>query len=217
MIIAIDGPAGSGKSTVSKALAKRLNFIYVDTGAIYRAVTLKVLQNGLSLDDDVGICRLVDDVHIEFKESNGKLTVLLDEGDVTEEIRSSEVTNNVSLISNKAFVREKLINLQKSCASDEGSVVEGRDIGTVIFPEAEKKFFLDADLDVRAKRRYIEIKDKNNSAELEKVQNDINRRDSMDSSRKVAPLIKADDAINVDTTNLTIDEVVDFIFNEIKQ
>ncbi|MGR3220561.1 MAG: (d)CMP kinase [Candidatus Anammoxibacter sp.] len=211
MIIAVDGPAGSGKSTVSKMLAKRLGFKYIDTGAIYRAVTLKVIQNGSDLDDEEKICQLIDETTIELNETNGNFRVLLDSVDVTKDIRSTDVTSKIFYISNKASIRAKLIDYQRSCADGVGAVVEGRDIGTVIFPDAANKFFLDADADERAKRRFLEVKDQNASAKLTDVYDNIKKRDESDSTRKVAPLKPADDAIKIDTTNMTLEEVVDNI------
>ena len=157
MIIAVDGPAGSGKSTISKRLAEKLGFKYVDTGAIYRAITLKVIQHSVDFSNEKEICRLVESTKIELKEINGNLMVLLDGTDVTKEIRNNTVTNNIHFISDKASVRERLIKLQRDCAGGVDAVVEGRDIGTVIFPDAGKKLFLNADIEERAKRRYKDI------------------------------------------------------------
>lgn len=211
MIIAVDGPAGSGKSTISKRLAERLGFKYVDTGAIYRAITLKVIQRGLDFSNEKEICRLVENTKIELKKINGNLMVLLDGTDVTKEIRNNTVTNNIHFISNKASVRERLIKLQRDCANEVDAVVEGRDIGTVIFPNAGKKLFLNADIEERAKRRYKEIIKQDSSMELSKVIDDIKRRDHKDISRGAAPLKQAEDAILVDTTNMSIEDVLDYI------
>ena len=211
MIIAIDGPAGAGKSTVAKALASRLGFKYVDTGAIYRAVTLKVMNEGLDLKDEVAVCELIDKSTIELKYVDGKLSVLLDGVDVTVEIRSQSVTNKIFFVSNKASIRSRLIKHQKDCANGVDAVVEGRDIGTVIFPDAEKKFFLNADVNVRAKRRYCELAGNDPAAKLSKILEDIKLRDKNDSTRQVAPLMKVEDAISIDTTNLAPEEVVDSI------
>ncbi len=216
MIVAIDGPAGSGKSTVSKILAGRLGFTYVDTGAIYRAVTLKIIQSGLDLDDEQGICEAAEKVKIEFCENNGNRRVLLDGVDVTDEIRTPDVTNKICHVSDRAAVRQKLIQVQKDCANGVNAVVEGRDIGTVIFPDAEKKFFLSADIEERAKRRFAEVVKKDASIELAKIQEDIKRRDHKDSTREAAPLAMSDDAIFIDTTNLPIEEVVNTICKKLE-
>ncbi|MGR3318913.1 MAG: (d)CMP kinase [Candidatus Anammoxibacter sp.] len=211
MIIAIDGPAGSGKSTVSKILAKRLGFTYIDTGAIYRAVTLKVIQGGLNFDDEEKICKLIDDTKIELSYINGNFSILLDGVDVTKEIRNPNVTSKIFFISNKASIRKKLVGHQKTCAEGVDAVVEGRDIGTVIFPDAENKFFLNADVGERAKRRFLEVKEQDSLAELEDVYDDIKKRDESDSTRKVAPLKRVEDAIYIDTTNISVEDVVDNI------
>ena len=211
MIIAVDGPAGSGKSTISKRLAEKLGFKYVDTGAIYRAITLKVIQHSVDFSNEKEICRLVESTKIELKEINGNLMVLLDGTDVTKEIRNNTVTNNIHFISDKASVRERLIKLQRDCAGGVDAVVEGRDIGTVIFPDAGKKLFLNADIEERAKRRYKEIIKQESSMELSKVIDDIKQRDHKDISRGTAPLKQAEDAILVDTTNMSIEDVLDYI------
>ena len=211
MIIAIDGPAGAGKSTVAKALATRLGFKYVDTGAIYRAVTLKVMNEGLDLEDEESICKLIDNTKIELKYINNKLNVLLDNVDVTTVIRNQSVTNKICFISSKGAIRNKLIRHQKDCTDGVDAVVEGRDIGTVIFPDAEKKFFLTADVNVRAKRRYCELAGNDPAAELAKILDDIKHRDKSDSTRQIAPLKRVEDAVSIDTTSLAIEEVVDSI------
>ena len=215
LIIAIDGPAGSGKSTVSKILAKKLGFKYIDTGAIYRTVTLKVIQAGLNLDDEKKICNLIEDTKIELNYINGNFCILLDGVNVTKDIRSPDVTSKIFFISNKASIREKLVGLQKDCAKEVDAVVEGRDIGTVIFPDAENKFFLDADVGERAKRRFSEVKDQDASAKLTDVYDNIKKRDESDYTRKVAPLRPAEDAINIDTTNMSLEEVVDNILKKL--
>lgn len=213
MIVAIDGPAGSGKSSVAKILAQKLGFKYIDTGAIYRAITLKVFQNSIDFNDEKKICQLIDNTKIELIDNNGTLKVLLDSVNVTTEIRNSEVTNKIVFISGKSSIRKKLIKHQKECAYGVNAIVEGRDIGTVIFPDAEKKFFLSANIEERANRRYLELKKRNSSIKLEDVLQDIEKRDKSDSTRKAAPLKKSDDAVFIDTTNLSLEEVVDNVRN----
>lgn len=209
LIIAIDGPAGSGKSTISRMLAQRLGFMYVDTGAVYRAVTLKVINSGVDMGDEDEMCRLIDDTRIALRYDDGKLTVFLDGDDVSLAIREPSVTNKIAFISNKASVRKKLIRHQKECADGIDAVVEGRDIGSVIFPDADKKFFLSADVAERARRRYTELVERGLSVEYEDILSDIKIRDAGDSTRDAAPLQQVDDAVFIDTTNESIDDVVD--------
>ena len=209
MIVAIDGPAGSGKSSAAKMLAQKLGFKYIDTGAIYRAVTLKVIQNRLDFNDEEKICQLIDNTEIDLIDNNGTLNVLLDGVNVTNEIRNSRVTNKIVYISGKSSIRKKLIKHQKECAYGVNAIVEGRDIGTVIFPDAEKKFFLSAKIEERAKRRFLELEKRDSSVKFEDVLKDIEKRDESDSTRKAAPLKKSDDAVFIDTTDLSLEEVVD--------
>ncbi len=217
MIIAIDGPAGSGKSTVAKILAERLGFLYIDTGAMYRAVTIKVLKNNIKIQDENGIIKSAQNSRIELKSAPTGLKVFLDGIDVSEEIRRPYVTKIVSDISRIPGVRNVLLGLQRDLGSRNNAVLEGRDIGTVVFPKAEKKFFLDADFKVRVNRRFKELEEKDKSIILDNVNSDLKNRDNIDSNRKVAPLKKADDAIYVDTTNMTIDEVVEVLLRETKK
>lgn len=215
MIIAIDGPAGSGKSTVSKIVAQRLGFKYISTGAIYRAVTLKTLQNGLDLTDSKTICKLIDKTKIEFKDISGEQRLFLDGKDVTNEIRDATIDSNINYIADSPSIREKLILVQRKCISHEDAVIEGRDIGTVIFPDAEKKFFLDADIKERAKRRYSETKLQGKTINFNAVLEDIKRRDYKDSTRNAAPLKRIKESVYIDSTNMSIDEVVGYILKSI--
>ncbi|MFO0794994.1 MAG: (d)CMP kinase [Candidatus Brocadiaceae bacterium] len=216
MVIAIDGPAGSGKSTIAKMLAKRLGFKYLDTGAMYRALTWRAMQKGVNLEDENALCRLMDQTTIDFQSSEDGLFVFVDGADVTKEIRLPSVTNNVHYISNTRNVRCRMVELQQRLASDAHVVAEGRDMGTVVFPRAEKKFFLDANIEERAKRRYIEFKPSESKISLDDVARDIESRDRRDTTRTNSPLTKADDAIYLDTTKLTIDEVFTIILREIE-
>lgn len=215
MVIAIDGPAGSGKSTIAKMLAKRLGFKYLDTGAMYRALTWKAIQNGVNLEDENALCRLMDQTTIDFQSGEDGLFVFVDGADVTREIRAPLVTNNVHYISNTGNVRRRMVKLQQTLAFGAHVVAEGRDMGTVVFPHAEKKFFLDANIEERAKRRYTEFKPSENEISLEAVARDIEARDRRDTTRSNSPLIRADDAIYMDTTKLTINEVFTAILKEI--
>lgn len=216
MIIAIDGPAGSGKSTLAKMLSKRLGFKYLDTGAMYRALTWKSIQKGLNLEDGDALCRLMDQTNIEFRYGDGSLNVYVDGIDVTREIRSSAVTNNVHYISNTSGVRERMVNLQQRLAREGDVVAEGRDMATVVFPHAEKKFFLDADIKERAKRRYIEFNPADKKISYDVIVRDIEVRDRRDTTRSNSPLRRVEDAIYIDTTNLTIEDVLNKILKEIE-
>lgn len=215
LIIAIDGPAGSGKSTIAKEVARRLGLLYVDTGAMYRALTLKALRENVNLSDESALVKLAQRTNIELKTNKDfDLSVLLDGEDVSEEIRKFSVTNNVKYIARLPEVREWMVILQRKVASG-GAVLEGRDIGTVVFPNADKKIYLDADIYERVRRRYKELKEKGHEITFDEVEKDVISRDHSDATRKVAPLKKADDAIIIDTTDLTVTEVAERIIREL--
>ena len=208
MQVAIDGPASSGKSTISKLIAKKNHFVYLDTGAMYRVVTLAVLKNQISLDDHRAIEQLVQTIEIGFSMQDGKQSVFMNGEDVTDEIRSVEVTRNVSAVSALKEVRTRLVHLQREIAENHSIIMDGRDIGTVVLPQAEIKIFLVASVEERAKRRFIENQEKGIEMSYEELVEDIRRRDHIDSTRKESPLKKAEDAIEIDTTTMTIDDVV---------
>ena len=208
MQVAIDGPASSGKSTISKLIAKENHFLYLDTGAMYRVVTLAVLRNHISLEDYDAINELVQNIEIRFTMKDGKQSVFMNGEDVTDEIRSVEVTKNVSAVSALKEVRTKLVHLQQEIAENHSIIMDGRDIGTVVLPQAEIKIFLVASVEERAKRRFIENQEKGIEMSYEELVEDIRRRDHIDSTRKESPLKKADDAIEIDTTTMTIEDVV---------
>lgn len=215
MIIAIDGPAGSGKSTVSKKLAEKLGFKYLDSGAMYRAFTWKVINAGFDFNDKEGLCRLLNKTNIKIECSKDGSKIFVDGVDITNEIRRPSITRNIHHISNLEFVRKKMVELQRSFAKEENIIAEGRDMGTVVFPDADKKIYLDADIEVRAARRYSEIKAFSNKSNINNVIEDLRQRDHRDSTREFAPLKKVDDAFYLDTTNLKIEEVVDILIKEI--
>lgn len=216
MIIAIDGPAGSGKSTIAKILAKRLGFKYLDTGAMYRALTWKAMKSGVNLEDEEALSQLMDKTTIEFRYRDEALDVLVDGVSVTKDIRSPSVTNNVHYVSNKQDVRKRMVRLQQKLADGENVVAEGRDMGTVVFPHAEKKFFLDADIEERAQRRYTEFKPSNNRICFSDVVKDMETRDRRDTTRENSPLKMGSDAVYINTTRLTIEEVFNMIYREIE-
>ena len=207
MIIAIDGPAGSGKSTIAKLIAKDIGLVYLDTGAMYRLVTLKALNEGIlgtgKLSDLGKIKKLLDNLNIDIKE-NG---FYLDDVDVSEEIRKPIISENVSDIAAIREVREKMVDLQRKFSKSKNVILDGRDIGTVVFPNADLKIFLVADAKERAKRRYKELVEKGENVEIEEIYDNILKRDKIDSTRKESPLKKAKDAVEVDTTFKSIKEV----------
>lgn len=207
MIIAIDGPAGAGKSTIAKKVADRLGYIYIDTGAMYRAFTYELLTSSISLSDIEEITKVLEKTNIEFKNNE----IFLNNLNVTNEIRSKNVTANVSAVSAIPQVREKLVNLQRKIASENNSILDGRDIGTVVFPNAELKIFLTASVKIRALRRYNELIAKDKNIDINEIEAEIEKRDKLDSSRETSPLIKAADAIEIDTSDLSIDEVANTI------
>jgi len=215
MIIAIDGPAGSGKSTVSKKVAERLGILYVDTGAMYRALTLKAMEKRLNLEDKGALVEMTKNSKIKLSiDKDNSLTVFLDGRDVSEEIRTPELTKNIKFIAHTPGVRKEMVKMQRSAAkNDKGAVLEGRDIGTVVFPDADKKFYLDADFKERVGRRYKELIEGGQEVELSEIKEDVRVRDKNDMERELAPLKKADDAITIDTTKLSIEETVEKILS----
>ncbi|MBM7701704.1 (d)CMP kinase [Metabacillus iocasae] len=209
--IAIDGPAAAGKSTVAKIIAEKLSYIYVDTGAMYRAITYKAQQHDLDLQNEEALLQLLQHTTIDLQPAEEGQVVLLDKNDVTTEVRSSEVTNSVSIVAKHRAIREEMVSRQQQLAQSGGVVMDGRDIGTHVLPNAEVKIFLLASVDERAKRRHEENSSKGFPSNLQQLKDEIAKRDKLDSEREVAPLKKAVDAIEIDTTSLTIYDVVDRI------
>jgi cytidylate kinase len=210
--IAIDGPASSGKSTVAKIIAKQLGYTYLDTGAMYRSATFLALKNGIEVSNQEKIVELLESNPIRFgRDENGVQLVFVGECDVTLPIRDNQVTNNVSAVAALPLVREKLVHLQREIAQAGGIVMDGRDIGTVVLPHAQVKVYLTASSMVRAKRRYDELTAKGESCDLEKIRQDIEDRDYRDMHRETSPLKQAEDAVLVDTSDMTIEQVIDRI------
>lgn len=209
--IAIDGPAAAGKSTVAKQLARKLSFIYVDTGAMYRAITLKALRHHISVDDEEALSQLLKTTEIQLQYENHEQHVYLDGENVTDQIRSNEVSNAVSHIAKYPAIREEMVEIQRKLAENKNVIMDGRDIGTNVIPDAEIKIFLLASVKERAKRRYDENKAKGIPSDLQQLENEIAERDERDMNREFAPLTRAEDAIVIDTTSLTIEEVTNKI------
>jgi cytidylate kinase len=210
-VITIDGPAGAGKSTVSKALAARLGYVYLDTGALYRALAYKALRDRVATDDPDALAKLCATTDVTLHNVDGHMTVYVDGEEVGGKIRTEEVGLAASSISAFPVVREKLLSLQRDAGARGGIVAEGRDMGSVVFPNADFKFFLDADLEERIRRRTRELGDGNQPAQTACVAKDMRARDQQDSQRKIAPLTASPDALIIDSTSLTVDGVVDRI------
>jgi CMP/dCMP kinase len=218
-IVAIDGPAGAGKSTVSKILARRLGFSLVDTGAIYRCMALMAVRGGVGFEDDVKLAKLLEQIHVSFKVIGEENHVILSGVDVSGEIRTPEISMGASKVSSRPVVRAGLLSLQRRLAvqAEKGAILEGRDIGTVVFPDADLKFFLDANPDIRARRRYEELFQKGVDSSLSDVLQDQTKRDKDDSSREVAPLMAAADAVRLDSSTLPLSEVVQRIEKAVRE
>lgn len=220
MIVAVDGPAGSGKGTVTKKIEEKLGFLNLDTGATYRCVALQTLREGIKLENEDEIVKIANDIDIKIDNTGDKDIILLNGEDVSKEIRTKEVTAIVSQVSSIIQVREKMVEVQRKLAQGKNVIVEGRDIGTVVFPNADIKIYLDASEEIRAKRRYEENKQNGIDTTYEEVLENVKMRDYNDMHKKVGALKKADDAIVIDSSNLTIDEVTekieDIIKNKIK-
>lgn len=214
--VAIDGPAGAGKSTIAKAVAGRMGYVYVDTGAMYRAMALCFLQKGISASDEAAIASEVDNIAVTIKYLDGAQHVILNNEDVTGLIRTEEVGNMASATSVYAPVRSKLVALQQELAATTDVIMDGRDIGTVVLPNADVKIFLTASVDCRANRRYKELIEKGQTADLKQIATDIEDRDYRDSHRAISPLRQAEDAILLDSSDMTIEEVVEKIISYCK-
>lgn len=209
--IAIDGPAAAGKSTVAKIVAEKLSYLYIDTGAMYRALTYKAIIGNLDIEDEEALLNSLMSTEIELVPAESGQLVYLDDQNVTHEIRTAAVTNSVSIVSKHPKVRKEMVKRQQKFAQNGGVVMDGRDIGTHVLPNAEVKVFLRASVEERALRRHLENQQKGFPSDLEKLKQEIALRDKIDSERETAPLKKAEDAIEIDTTSLTIPEVVDQI------
>ena len=209
--IAIDGPAGAGKSTIAKMVSKKLNCIYVDTGAMYRAVALFFIKNGIASDDEKRIAKEIENIQVDIQFEAGDQKVLLNGKDVTEEIRAERVGNWASEISKYTVVREYLVKMQREIAAKQDVVMDGRDIGTVVLPQANVKIYLTASSKVRAMRRYNELTQKGVFCDIHDIEQGIMERDAQDMNREISPLRQAKDAILIDSSNMTIDEVVEKI------
>lgn len=215
MIIAIDGPAGSGKSTVAKLVAKKLKYRYIDTGAMYRSVAWTAQKKGIDLADEVAMEKIATSLNIEFVPSAEGQSVLVDGENATAYLKNETVGKGAATVAAQKSVREILVARQRQIGETGDVVMDGRDIGTVVFPQSDKKFFFVADAEERGRRRYEELKSKNPDLYLENIIEEIRQRDYEDRNRKISPLVRAEDALEVDTTRLSIEEVTDHILKKI--
>ena len=216
LVITIDGPAGAGKSTVSKALARKLSYVYLDTGALYRAIAYKILEEGIPPDNENQISELCDRTNIHLKNIDGNLNVFIDSENVTDRIRNEKVGILASTVSAIHIVREELLSIQREAGEKGCIVAEGRDMGTVVFPEADCKFYLDAGTEERVKRRYKELITRGNKADYEEIRRDMILRDRQDQEREIAPLKPSQDAIIIDSTKISISGVVEKMLSIIR-
>jgi len=216
IIVAIDGYSSCGKSTVAKALAKKLHFIYVDSGAMYRAVTLYLLRNNIDVTDSRRIEEALENIHLNFHSRDYQTHIILNGEEVSEEIRQMPVSEKVSDVSTLKAVRTEMVKQQQRLGKSKDIVMDGRDIGTTVFPDAQIKIFMTADPNIRARRRYKELAAKGDSATLEEVFENLAHRDYQDTTRKESPLVRAEDAIVLDNTDLSEDEQLEFVFEKIK-
>ena len=220
LVIAIDGFSSTGKSSISKVVADTLGLIHIDTGAMYRAITLFGLRNFKNEKQEIDLSKLLqnlNEISLEFRENSGKLEIYLNGENVSKEIRTTEVSDNVSFIAKQPEVRERLVVLQRDIAEKQGVIMDGRDIGTVVLPNADYKFFLTESADERARRRFLELQSLGIETTIEEVKQNLIERDRIDSEREISPLKQAEDAILIDNTNLNKEETIDLILSYIKK
>lgn len=215
--IAIDGPAGAGKSTIARSAARKLGFLYVDTGAMFRAIALYLLRNEVNIQDTDSLLKSLEEINIRIVYSDGEQQIILNDENVTAYLRDEKVGNMASLSSAHPKVREKLLQLQRNLANENDVIMDGRDIGTVVLPNADVKIYLTASVEERAKRRYLELIEKGQEADLERIKEDIRTRDYQDMNRSTAPLRQAEDAVVIDSSTMTIDEVMEKIIDAFQE
>ncbi len=215
--IALDGPSGSGKSTIAKKLSKKLNILYLDTGAMYRATALKAISLGIDTLDENGVKTFIDDINLEIKYIDGTQHTMLDGEDVSERIREPHVSMAASNISSLKCVRLKMVEMQRKIASQMSCVLDGRDIGSYVLPDAQFKFYITASVDVRANRRFIELALKGHNVDFNELKKEIEQRDYNDKNRDFSPLVKAEDAIEIDTSYMTVDQVIGKVLSIIEK
>ena len=217
MNIAIDGPAGAGKSSIAKLVAQKLSFVYFDTGAMYRTIALYALEHQINPAREEDVVAVLDEIQITLSHEDGEQEIFLNGTNVSKDIRREEVGKNASTVAKYAAVRQKLVSLQQEISADMDVIMDGRDIGTVVLPNAEVKIYLTASANVRAKRRYKELQEKGESCDLTQIEKDIIARDEQDMNREISPLRQAEDAVLVDSSDMTIEEVVNCLIDIIKK